>query len=414
MHAIVLQLSPTATNMRTIFHNIGSLQTMNEDALNLDGIKIIVNNNRIESITHSIEEFQSSDAKFVDVGGRAIVPGFIDAHNHLIWAGDRFNEHNLRMQGYSYAEIARMGGGIMQTVSSTRECSFEELLAIGKSRLSEALRSGTTFVEAKSGYGLSTEDELRLLDVVSQLKTEQSLPSIHSTWMGAHAVTPQQTYETYTEEILSDQLPAVLESELAESADVFCEPGWFSIEQSEDILRASRKGGLKLRMHIDEFVNGGGGELAAELKVTTADHAHHTPIETRLAMKEAGVMTGFLPGTPYVNGDQWPDFKDVQENSIPFTMATDFNPNCFTNSIPFIGSLAVQRNGMTPYDVLDCVTRQAARSTPRADGIDHGIIKEGAIANFNILKSSHWESWCMTPSSSPVHSVCLEGQYIEF
>ena len=392
MHAIVLQLSPTATNMRTIFHNIGSLQTMNEDASNLDGIKIIVNNNRIESITHSIEEFQSSDAKFVDVGGRAIVPGFIDAHNHLIWAGDRFNEHNLRMQGYSYAEIARMGGGIMQTVSSTRESSVEELLAIGKSRLSEALRSGTTFVEAKSGYGLSTEDELRLLDVVSQLKTEQSLPSIHSTWMGAHAVTPQQTYETYTEEILSDQLPAVLESELAESADVFCEPGWFSIEQSEDILRASRKGGLKLRMHIDEFVNGGGGELAAELKVMTADHAHHTPMETRLAMKEAGVMTGFLPGTPYVNGDQWPDFKDVQENSIPFTMATDFNPNCFTNSIPFIGSLAVQRNGMTPYDVLDCVTRQAARSTPRTDGIDHGIIKEGAIANFNILKSSHWES----------------------
>ena len=230
--------------------------------------------------------------------------------------------------------------------------------------------------------------------------------------MGAHAVTPQQTYETYTEEILSDQLPAVLESELAETADVFCEPGWFSIEQSEDILRASRKGGLKLRMHIDEFVNGGGGELAAELKVMTADHAHHTPIETRLAMKEAGVMTGFLPGTPYVNGDNG-QISGCTENSIPFTMATDFNPNCFTNSIPFIGSLAVQRNGMTPYDVLDCVTRQAARSTPgQMNRSWHHW--EGAIANFNILKSSHWESWCMTPSSSPVHSVCLEGQYIEF
>lgn len=400
--------------MRTIFHNIGSLQTMDDNLPIPFGKSIVVIDNKIESIVESIEEYESSDAKLIDVGGRAIVPGFIDAHNHLIWAGDRFNEHNLRMQGHSYADIAGMGGGIMQTVTSTRESSDERLLAIGKSRLLEALRNGTTFIEAKSGYGLSTEHELRLLNIVNQLKSETNLPSIHSTWMGAHAVTPDHTYESYTEEILSEQLPAVLDSRLAESADVFCEPGWFSIEQSEDILRASRQGGLDLRMHIDEFTDGGGGELAAEMKVMTADHAHHTPMDTRITMKEAGVITGFLPGTPYFNGDQWPGFKDAQSQSIPFSMATDFNPNCFTNSIPFIGSLGVQRNGMSPYDALYCVTRQAARSTPRTDGLEHGIIKEGAIANFNILKSRHWESWCMTPSSSPVHSTCLEGQYIEY
>lgn len=400
--------------MRTIFHNIGSLQTMDDEATISIGKSIIVNNNKIESIAESIEEFESSDANFIDVGGRAIVPGFIDAHNHLIWSGDRFNEHNLRMQGFSYAEIADMGGGIMQTVTSTRKSTDEELMAIGKARLLEALRNGTTFVEAKSGYGLSTEHELRLLNIVNRLKSERNLPSLHSTWMGAHAVTSDQTYESYTEDILSEQLPAVLDSKLAESADVFCEPGWFSIEQSEDILRASRQGGLNLRMHIDEFTDGGGGELAAELSVMTADHAHHTPMDARIAMKEAGVITGFLPGTPYFNGDQWPDFNAVQEMAIPFSMATDFNPNCYTNSIPFIGSLAVQRNGMSPYDALYCVTRQAARSTPRADGIDHGVIKRGAIANFNILKSRHWESWCMSPSRSPVHSTCLEGQYIEY
>lgn len=387
---------------------------MDDESINSIGKSIIVNNNKIESIAESIEEFESSDANLIDVGGRAIVPGFIDAHNHLIWSGDRFNEHNLRMQGFSYAEIANMGGGIMQTVTSTRKSTDEELMAIGKARLLESLRNGTTFVEAKSGYGLSTEHELRLLNIVNQLKSEKNLPFLHSTWMGAHAVTPDQTYESYTEEILSEQLPAVLDSKLAESADVFCEPGWFSIEQSEDILRASRQGGLDLRMHIDEFTDGGGGELAAELNVMTADHAHHTPMDARIAMKEAGVITGFLPGTPYFNGDQWPDFNAVQEMAIPFSMATDFNPNCYTNSIPFIGSLAVQRNGMSPYDALYSVTRQAALSTPRADGIDHGVIKKGAIANFNILKSRHWESWCMTPSSSPVHSTCLEGQYIEY
>ncbi len=387
---------------------------MNDEATISIGKSIIVNNNKIESIVESIEEFESSDANFIDVGGRAIVPGFIDAHNHLIWSGDRFNEHNLRMQGFSYAEIADMGGGIMQTVTSTRKSTDEELMAIGKARLLESLRNGTTFVEAKSGYGLSTEHELRLLNIVDRLKSEKNLPSLHSTWMGAHAATSDQTYESYTEEILSEQLPAVLDSKLAESADVFCEPGWFSIEQSEDILRASRQGGLDLRMHIDEFTDGGGGELAAELNVMTADHAHHTPMDARIAMKEAGIITGFLPGTPYFNGDQWPDFNAVQEMAIPFSMATDFNPNCYTNSIPFIGSLAVQRNGMSPYEALYCVTRQAARSTPRADGIDHGVIKRGAIANFNILKSRHWESWCMTPSRSPVHSTCLEGQYIEY
>ena len=400
--------------MRTIFHNIGSLQTMDDESPISVGKSIIVNNNKIESIEESVAEFESSDAHFIDVGGRAIVPGFIDAHNHLIWSGDRFNEHNLRMQGHSYADIASMGGGIMQTVSSTRGSSNEELLAIGKTRLLEALRNGATYVEAKSGYGLSTEHELRLLKVVDQLKSEKTLPSIHSTWMGAHAVTPDHTYESYTEEILSDQLPAILDSKLADSADVFCEPGWFSIEQSEDILRASRRGGLGLRMHIDEFTDGGGGELAAELNVMTADHAHHTPMEARIAMKDAGVITGFLPGTPYFNGDQWPDFNAVQEMGIPFSMATDFNPNCYTNSIPFIGSLAVQRNGMSPYDALYCVTRHAALSTPRSDGIEHGVIKKGAIANFNILKSRHWESWCMTPSGSPVHSTCLEGKYVEY
>ena len=400
--------------MRTIFHNIGSIQTMNEKDSLLEEKSIIVKNNVIEDIVDSTEEFESSDVEFVDVRQRAIVPGFIDAHNHLVWAGDRFNEHRLRMEGKTYADIANMGGGIMRTVHSTRNATDEQLHTIGMQRLKQALQNGVTFLEAKSGYGLSTKEELRLLNIVDRLKNESNLPSIHSTWMGAHAVTPDHTYASYTEEILSEQLPEVLDSNLAESADVFCEPGWFTIEQSEDVLRASREGGLELRMHVDEFTDGGGGELAAELQVRTADHAHHTSSDTRQKMNDAGVMTGFLPGTPYCNGDTWPDFNHAIESGIQFTLATDFNPNCYINSIPFVGSLAVQRNGMDPYHALSCVTRMAAQSTPRTDGLDHGVIKKGAVANFNILKSKHWESWCMTPSSSPIQSVCLEGQHIEF
>lgn len=402
--------------VRTIFFDVGPLATLNEDDAILSDKAIIVKDGVIENILDSsdaVEEYNSADVRFVDVSGKAIIPGLIDAHNHLLWAGDRFNEHKLRMDGLSYTEIAAAGGGIMQTVNHTRNATDEQLIHIGKERLQESLRNGCTFLEAKSGYGLSTKEELRLLEIQNKLDLLVDLPSIHSTWMGAHAVTPEISYNEYTEEILSDQLPNVLDSGLAQSADVFCEPGWFTIEQSESILRASRKGGLDLRMHIDEFTDGGGGELASELKVVTADHAHHTPLDIRLDMMENGVMTGFLPGTPYCNGDDWPDFNNISANGIDYTIATDFNPNCHINNLPFIGSLLVQRNGVNPYNALVSLTRNAAKSTPRLDGLIQGRIEIGAVANFNILKSKHWESWCMTPGTSPIHSVCLEGNYIE-
>lgn len=269
--------------MRTVFFNIGSMAQVDEYDTISHGKAIIVEDNRIAEIKdslESLEEFQSSDSTMIDVSGRAVVPGLIDAHNHLLWAGDRFNEHKLRMDGMTYADIAASGGGIMETVRHTRNATKNELFQIGVDRLRESLRNGCTFLEAKSGYGLSTFDELRLLEVQNNLNTLEDLPSIHSTWMGAHAITKETTYDDYTQEILSEQLPSVLDSGLAQSADVFCEPGWFSIEQSEEILRESRKGGLNLRMHIDEFTDGGGGSLASELKVVTADHAHHTPLDT--------------------------------------------------------------------------------------------------------------------------------------
>ena len=215
------------------------MATLDDNDSIYEGKAIIVIDNLIANIGDSldiVEEFKSSDAKFVDVSERAIIPGLIDAHNHLLWAGDRFNEHKLRMDGMTYSEIAASGGGIMQTVTHTRKASTDQLIAIGMQRMQESLRNGCTFLEAKSGYGLSTSEELRLLEVQNKLNKISDLPSIHSTWMGAHAVTKGKSYQEYTEEILSEQLPEVLDSGLAESADVFCEPGWFSIEQSEDIL----------------------------------------------------------------------------------------------------------------------------------------------------------------------------------
>lgn len=386
-----------------------------ENTVSPIGKGIIIEKDRIIKIGESSElesEYGTqSGHRIIDLNGRAIIPGLIDAHSHLLWSGDRSQEVRWRLEGKSYRDIGAMGGGIQSTVNSTRQASTEHLHQEGYIRLREALRSGTTHMEVKSGYGLDTETELKLLDVISRLGSDGDLPSLDPTWMGAHDVPHGMNHGDYMDALMGEQLPAIVEQGIARSADVFCEPGWFSLENSEDILRASRSSGLELRMHIDEFESSGGGALAAELKVQTADHAYHTPLDERLNMKDAGVLTGFLPGTPYAMGDTWPNMDQIHTHNIPYTLATDFNPNCQTLSLPFIASLMVQRCKVLPLEVLAAMTVTAAQSTPHPNG-EHGIIKEGGLANLNILDSPHWESFCLKPSHSPFSATVLNGSFI--
>ena len=414
--------------MRTVLANCGPIvhanydgvcvgnEMSNEDLIYPSGKAIVIKNNQVEKIISSVElldDINNVEYKVIDVGGRAIIPGLIDSHSHMVWAGDRSQEVRWKQQGYSYADIANMGGGISSTVAATREANKEELYQVAKRRLKCALRSGTTHVETKSGYGLNLESEIKLLEVAKMLHENSELPSIDSTWMGAHAVPRGYTMEAYMEELLTVQLPGVVESGLARSADVFCEPGWFGLQESEDILKASRRQNLNLRIHIDEFVDGGGGELAAELKVDSADHAHYTNNNSRLLMKEAHVNTGFLPGTPYSMGSNWPDFNAMIKMEAPWTIATDFNPNNQILSMPFIGSCLVQRCNVDPLAALIAATANPAQTTPHPSGLPHGRICEGAIANMNILNSKYWESWCLKPGHSAISATVLEGIYIE-
>ena len=395
--------------MRTVYVDAGPIahlsgkgplkghSLLNTDALVLPkGMGIVVNGDTIESISHS-EELKSeygapddhisvdSDTKVVSLNGNAIIPGLVDGHTHLLWAGDRSRELSWRHGGKSYREISEMGGGIQDTVRSTAAASNEHLLKLGYSRMRSALRTGTTHMEVKSGYGLTTESELRLMEIASQLKSMEHLPSMDLTWLGAHDTPSELSTEQYVDQILSDQLPKVIEQGYARSADIFCEPGWFNVEQSEDILKSSRNGGLDLRMHIDEFVDGGGGDLAAELSVTTADHAFHSSAETRRKMESSQVNTGFLPGTPYALGTQWPEFNDMIENNLTWSVATDFNPNCKTLSLPFMGSLLSQRCSVHPLASLIAATRNPAETTPHSSGQVHGRLEVGAVANFNVV-----------------------------
>ncbi|MBJ64813.1 MAG: imidazolonepropionase [Euryarchaeota archaeon] len=377
------------------------------------GLAILVADDKIKKIGKTeelVSEFNNIET--IDLTGKAVVPGLVDSHTHLLWSGDRSREVSWKQKGMSYREIAENGGGIAATVIPTRNCSEKELETIGLRRMHEALRNGTTHMEAKTGYGLDTESELRLLSIAARLAEMENLPSLDLTWLGAHAAPPGKSLDSYYEEILSEQLPAIIEQGIARSADVFCEPGWFNVEQTEEILKQSRNGGLDLRLHIDEFTDGGGGSLAADLKVTTADHAHYTNKDAREAMSSAGVMCGFLPGTPYAMGSQFPPFKECMENNWAWSIASDFNPNCRTQSLPFIASILVQRNEIPPITALAACTRNSALTTPHPSGLEHGQIVEGGIANLNIVNGPWWEAWCLQPGHSPFVATMIEGEMI--
>jgi len=414
--------------MSLLIHGIGPLAHLSvgegpiighalEESCISHGKAILIEGQKIARIAEEdqlMTEYQSSDTMFLNVEGRAVIPGLVDAHTHLLWQGDRSNEVRMRMEGMSYSQIAQTGGGITATVTPTRESSLQELVTSGQTRLRKALKNGTTHLEAKSGYGLSVESELRLLEAVDVLSKQENLPSIDPTWLGAHAVPPESNKADYLDEIVSSQLPAVIEQGIARSVDVFCEPGWFSTEETEMICKQGQAANLDVRLHIDEFCDGGGGELAAELGATTADHAHYTPMESRKKMADSGVMTGFLPGTPYSMGESWPDFNQMLRENIPWSAATDFNPNCNTLSLPFIGSILVQRCQVNPLDALVAVTRNSASTTPHNSGLLHGMIKQGGVANLNIVDSPHWEKWALTPGNSPFWKTILSGRVIDY
>ena len=417
MRTVLLDLGPLA-HLAGVGALVGTSMSDSDSLVSSAGKGIVVVNGVIESIQESSAleeeygagEIHSDELRVISLEGHAVIPGLVDGHNHLIWAGDRSNELTLKQRGMSYQEIAALGGGIQHTVRQTEQASDEQLIQLSYQRMRTALHHGTTHMETKSGYGLSTKSELTLLRVAHQLSQMSHLPSMELTWLGAHDTPKGMTRSAYVEEILSEQLPSVIEQGYAHAADVFCEPGWFTPEESEDILVAARDGGLTQRIHIDEFTNGGGGELAADLKVVTADHSHYTPDETRMRMEAAGVNTGFLPGTPYTMGAAWPSFNQTITNECRWSIATDFNPNCNILSLPFIGSLLVHRNKVDPLATLVAASRNPSETTPHPTGLTHGRIEVGAVANLNVLNGVQWESWCNQPGTSPFKATMLSGE----
>ena len=352
----------------------------------------------------------STSPSVLDGKGNAVIPGFVDCHTHLLWGGDRSNEVALREQGYSYREIAEMGGGIGKTVRSTRNMTLDDMCRIGLKRLNKMTLTGTTVIETKSGYGLELEAELRMLEAMKRMD-ELSDAKIFPTWLGAHDFPPERSRSEYMDDLLSTQLPAVSEQGIARWADVFCEVGWFTNEETEDIVRAASEFNIPSRLHVDEFEDSGGLALAAELGAVSGDHAAKSTALSRQAATDTGTMQTFLPGTPYVLGKPLDlPLQECVEQGWAFSLATDYNPNCEISSIPFIANLATSRMDLDPFATLIACTRNP--STTLDDAKITGTIVEGGRADLNILNSQSVDSWCLTPAENQFMFTILAGSIV--
>lgn len=373
---------------------------------------MFIRNGNVESVGTSDEvEKDIRDAEVVDAGGRVVMPGFVDAHTHLVFAGNRIDDFERRARGETYEQIARAGGGIWSTVEKTRAASALDLLAQAKTHANWLLQCGTTTAEAKSGYGLTVEDELKILRVMRQLKDKVALEII-PTFLGAHAVPRELSPDEYLDIVVEEMLPRVTADKSAEFCDVFCERGYFDIARSRKILSMAKKLGLKLRGHVDQLTNSGGAKLMAELGATTADHLEQTDEQGIAALKKANVQPVLLPGSVYALGSsRYPHARQMIEAGLAVVLATDFNPGSSpTPSMPMILSLACTQMKMSPAEAITASTVNAAYSVNRGDKI--GSLESGKLANFVIFDCEDYRElayWFGTPQ---MYCVYVKGERV--
>jgi imidazolonepropionase len=360
-----------------------------------------------------IEKKISGETEVIDASGRVVLPGFVDAHTHPVFGGNRVDEFEMRAQGATYEEIAAAGGGIRSTVRKTRAASESELLDQTLKHARWFLQGGTTTIEAKSGYGLSSEAELKMLRVIRQAN-EQGPLELVPTFLGAHAIPEEfrNAPEQYVALVIHEMLPGVAEENLAESCDIFCERGYFEIAAAEKILSAARTEGLRLRMHVDQLSDGGGAFLAARLRAATADHLEQTNTSGIAALAEAGVQPVLLPGSVYALGlRRYPRAREMIEAGLAVVLATDFNPGSSpTPSMPMMLSLAATQMKMSPAESVTAATINAAYSLNR--GVSIGSLEPGKRANFSIFNCADYRELAYYFGINQTHAVYIGGRRV--
>lgn len=374
---------------------------------------LLIREGLIESVGTStqIKARIQADTVIVDAGGRVVLPGFVDAHTHPVFAGTRAGEFEERSLGATYQQIAARGGGIQSTVNQTRAATLDDLVYAGRRYAEWFLRGGTTTVEAKSGYGLSLEDELKILRAIRRLDQETPLRYV-PTFLGAHTIPKEYAArrDEYIALIIDEMLPRVAQEKLAEFADVFCEQNVFTTDESWKILTAARCHGLGLRIHADQLSLSNGARLAAELGTITADHLEHTDAGGIAALKSAAVQPVLLPGSVYALGSsRYPAAREMIDAGLAVILATDFNPGSSpTPSMTMILSLAATHMKMTPAESITAATINAAYSLNR--GSQLGSLEPGKIADVVIHDCADYRELAYFFGIEHAYQVYVSGE----
>jgi len=351
-------------------------------------------------------------AQRIDGRGAVGLPGFVDSHTHAIFAGSREEEYALRARGASYQEIAAAGGGILSTVRATRAASRDDLVELALPRLMTVLAHGTTTIEIKSGYGLTTADELKMLAAARRLAELQPV-EVHSTFCGAHEVPPEFKGRTdaYVDLVVDEMLPAVAERTLAEYVDVFCEEGVFSTTQARRILDAGASYGLRAKFHADEFVTLGGAELAAELHALSADHLLKARVEDVAKMKEAGVTAALLPGTAFFLGLPYAPARKFLETGVRVALASDFNPGSSMGpNLQLVMTMAVSQMKMSPEEALLGVTLHGACAMGLEQEV--GSLRPGKQCDLLLADVPNWRDLSYVYGVNHVTRVLKRGKVV--
>ncbi|MFC4057528.1 imidazolonepropionase [Planomonospora corallina] len=379
----------------TLFDRIGLLHTGDPEREETTDAALVVEDGRVVW-TGAAGDDPGADER-VDAGGRCVVPGFVDSHSHLVFAGDRTAEFTARMSGEPYT-----AGGIRTTVEATRAATVAELAARTAALVAEMLAQGTTTVEIKSGYGLTVEDERRCLEVARGFTEE-------TTYLGAHVVPADAaSADDYVRTVTGEMLQACAPH--ARWVDVFCERGAFDADQSREILTAGVKAGLQPRVHANQLGPGPGAMIAAELGAASADHCTHLSGSDVEALASAGVVATLLPGAEFSTRSPYPDARSLLEAGVTVALATDCNPgSSFTSSMPFCVALAVREMGMTPREALRAATRGGAAALRRTDV---GTLTPGSRADLVILDAPSYVHLAYRPGVPLVLQVWKEGRRV--
>ncbi|MEK6677074.1 MAG: imidazolonepropionase [Planctomycetota bacterium] len=354
-----------------------------------------------------------ADLKAIDAQTGCVVPGLIDCHTHTAFAGTREKEFAQRIEGRSYEDIARSGGGIVVTVDATRNATFDELVELALARLRRMLANGVTTVEIKSGYGLTVEDELKILRVIRRLGEVQPIELV-PTYLAAHT-TPREFVgrpDDYLDAVFDESVLATIQREqLAEFCDVFCERTAFTIEQSRRVFVAASKFGMRAKVHADQLSQMGASRLAVEVRAISADHLEKTDEGAIAALNSSSVIPVVLPGCSFFLGVPYAPARKLIEADLPVALATDFNPgSSLVESLPLVMSIACTQMRLTPAETLVAATANAAAAVDRHSRV--GAIAIGMQADLTILDVPNLDRWLYEPGRSCVRTVMKRGRLV--